>query len=78
MDNIYTFQSAGATLTLASLSYSTGCQVDTTNPLLSELGKLYQINITVLIGVLEQFILSVSITTHCVILSHPSNNNVRG
>lgn len=58
-------------------SYSTGCQDDIINHILSELEKLYQINITVLVGVLEQFIWSLSITAHCVILPHLSNNNIR-
>lgn len=34
---IYTTQTVGVTLTVASLLYSTDCQVDTTNHILSEL-----------------------------------------
>lgn len=37
MDNICIFQAVGVALALASLSYSTGFQVDTTNRISSEL-----------------------------------------
>lgn len=36
-DNIYTSQTVGVTLTVASRLYSTVCQIDTTNHILSEL-----------------------------------------
>lgn len=36
-DNIYISQTVGVTLTVASRLYSTVCQIDTTNHILSEL-----------------------------------------